>query len=228
MIWNPRAQEASLNQHPSERLHGLSKPSESFCRCSTCLDIMFLCGCAWKSFCGSVFAALVAVSYQSDETLVALLQGRRVREQKKKTSAMPAASGVLLRIRHKRWSNSLFGCRARLNDKMACTPLGCRTQTVSTPHCTPSAGSPQHSSMALSSSHIHLAVCQLLFVTHALRMQSGRHVTGSKFDLQKTGWCTFVKIPKVAQPIFVAHLLVTRNVVLHASNKCAPAVLEAL
>jgi len=51
-------------------------------------------------------------------------------------------------------------------------------------------------------------------------------VTGEKFDLWKTGWSTFVQIPKDVQPNSVSKLVVTGNVLPYGGDKCAPAFLQ--
>lgn len=52
-------------------------------------------------------------------------------------------------------------------------------------------------------------------------------VTGETFDLWKTGWSTFVQIPKDAQGNR-ALLILTGNVKSHGSHRCAPTFLEEL
>merc|ERR1719374_511169 len=51
-------------------------------------------------------------------------------------------------------------------------------------------------------------------------------VTGESFDLWKTGWSTFVQIPKDVQPNSVPKFVVTGNVVPYGGEKCAPAFLQ--
>merc|ERR1719374_443716 len=51
-------------------------------------------------------------------------------------------------------------------------------------------------------------------------------VTGEKFDLWKTGWSTFVQVPKDVQPNSVSKLVVTGNVLPCGGDKCAPAFLQ--
>ena len=51
-------------------------------------------------------------------------------------------------------------------------------------------------------------------------------VTGEKFDLWKTGWSSFVQIPKDIQPESVPGLLVAENVVPYDRDKCDPVILQ--
>lgn len=51
-------------------------------------------------------------------------------------------------------------------------------------------------------------------------------VTGEKFDLWKTGWSTFVQIPKDVAPTNSPKLIVTGNVLPYVGGKCAPAFLQ--
>jgi len=51
-------------------------------------------------------------------------------------------------------------------------------------------------------------------------------VTGVKFDLWKTGWSTFVQIPKDVQPNFVPKIVITGNVLPYGVDVCAPAFLQ--
>ena len=50
-------------------------------------------------------------------------------------------------------------------------------------------------------------------------------ITGEKFDLWRTGWSTFVQIPKDVAPHVQPELVVTGNVKPFGDEKCAPAYL---
>jgi len=63
-------------------------------------------------------------------------------------------------------------------------------------------------------------------ITSAIGDPHVTSVTGEKFDLWKTGWSTFVQIPKDVQPNSVPKLVVTGNVVPYGGDKCAPAFLQ--
>ena len=51
-------------------------------------------------------------------------------------------------------------------------------------------------------------------------------VTGERFDLWRTGWSTFVQIPKDVEPSASPKLVVTGNVLPYGSDTCAPAFLQ--
>uniref|UniRef100_A0A7S1F1S4 Uncharacterized protein n=1 Tax=Noctiluca scintillans TaxID=2966 RepID=A0A7S1F1S4_NOCSC len=51
-------------------------------------------------------------------------------------------------------------------------------------------------------------------------------ITGEKFDLWRTGWSTFVQIPKDVATHLQPKLLVTGNVEPYGDEKCAPAYLK--
>ena len=53
-------------------------------------------------------------------------------------------------------------------------------------------------------------------------------VTGEKFDLSKTGWSTFVQIPKDVIPTATPKLSVTGDVLLFVGGNCALAFLQNL
>ena len=121
--------EASLLLQPSERLHELSMFSKSFSSVDAPhalkLDEMN-CIVLWlrvEEFLRQSCAEPVAVSYQSDfSALVSLLQGRRVRQQKRQPCKY-----------------LLERCFCRNQHKRMGDPLGCSTHIVSASHCTSSA-----------------------------------------------------------------------------------------
>jgi hypothetical protein len=64
------------------------------------------------------------------------------------------------------------------------------------------------------------------YTTSAIGDPHVTSVTGEKFDLWKTGWSTFVQIPKDVQSNSVPKIVITGKVLPYGGDVCAPAFLQ--
>jgi len=71
----------------------------------------------------------------------------------------------------------------------------------------------------------HSSSCDAI-TTSAIGDPHVTSVTGEKFDLWKTGWSTFVQIPKDVIPNSVSKLVVEGNVLPYSGDECAAAFLK--